>query len=197
MSSAISVTKPRRRAASAAALSALWLSSTTKCRRSGAESTRSETAGSVSIARRIVSGNRERRLYFVITSRASGASLGGVSVGPEATFASSPRGTSETIKVICSQCGAHSARRPPFTAEKARRTALISPIEAPQLMSVRFADCKSVSVISSLIGHSIIAEPPPEIRKIRSARSLSARLSKSRQARAAKTLCSFGSGCPP
>ena len=35
--------------------------------------------------------------------------LGGASEGPEATFCSSPCGTSETTRVICSQCGARAA----------------------------------------------------------------------------------------
>src|SRR5687767_3312593 len=118
-------------------------------------------------------------------------------VGPEATLVSSPRLVSETIKVHMSARGARRASAPPFTAENARRTAFTSEILAPHDTSIRFAACRSAREISSLTGHSIMAEPPPEIRKRTIASSALARSSSSNAACAAARLSSFGNGCPP
>src|SRR5678816_2401555 len=98
-----------------------------------------------------------------MTSSALGASGGALSVGPEATLASSPGFVSETINVNIRACGARRANPPPLTAEKARRTELISEMLAPQDTRVWFAERRSSSEMLSLMGHSIIAEPPPEI----------------------------------
>src|SRR5689334_5735552 len=135
--------------------------------------------------------------YRATSSRADEEFAGGGNVGPEATLCSSPFGTSDTIKVSCRDLGAKLESRPPFTAEKARRTAFTSLIEAPQLIRARFAVRRLASVISSLIGHSNIADPPPEIRKITRECSAFARSSNENADCAATRLAFVGSGCPP
>jgi hypothetical protein len=51
--------------------------------------------------------------------------------------------------------------------------------------------------MSSLMGHSIIAEPPPEMRNTTVACSSLAWSNNAKAARAAARLLSSGKGCPP
>ena len=103
------------------------------------------------------------------------------------------RGTSLTPRVTFIAAGAAAARRPPFTAERCLRTALISAIDAPQVTSTRLSCCISPSVIAGSSGSSTSDEPPPDNRKKTSV-SASQRCSSSRISRAARKLSSSGSG---
>ena len=140
----------------------------------------------------IDAGNSCFRSYCSITSTACGASGDGARVGPEATLASSPRLVSETINVIICALGARRANAPPFTAENALRTEFIFADSSRRIRSVLDLHCEDrPAEISSLTGHSSIAEPPPEIRKITRASSAFARSRSANAARAASRLASI------
>ena len=118
-------------------------------------------------------------------------------MGPEARADSWPSGTSVTPSVTFIAADAATASRPPFTAERCFRTALISSIEAPQSNqgAIQFAAFRPASRRGSR-GVSTSAEPPPDNRKkTRSRERVPA--SRSRIARPAARLPSSGSGCPP
>src|SRR5438309_9480403 len=88
---------------------------------------------------RIDAGNFEPRSYFSITLQASATVVGSGSVGPDASADSYPAGTSVMARDSFIEAAASAANRPPFTADKCFRTALISAIEAPQFTSRRFS----------------------------------------------------------
>ena len=90
-------------------------------------------------------------------------------VGPEASASGVLSGTSDTSSETCCAGYAACASRPPFTAERCFRTALISAIGAPECTRARYVAIRSSSEISSSMGFSTIDDPPPLIRKITSA----------------------------
>src|SRR3984893_19071553 len=80
---------------------------------------------------RIDAGSFESRSYFSITRQASATVVGSGSVGPDAIADSYPPGTSVMARESFTDAAASAANRPPLTAERCLRTALISLIEAP------------------------------------------------------------------
>ena len=106
--------------------------------------------------------------YLRSTPRASAKVVGSGTVGPEPITAGSSPGTSE-IRRLTRRAGWQAApSRPPLMAERCLRTALISPMAAPERSSAPVTACLSASAIPGA-GRVSSAEPPPEMRQ--SARS--------------------------
>ena len=106
--------------------------------------------------------------YLRSTARASAKVVGSGTVGPEPITAGSSPGTSE-IRRLTRRAGWQAVpSRPPLMAERCLRTALISPIAAPERSSAPVTACLSASAIPGA-GRVSSAEPPPETRQ--SARS--------------------------
>ncbi len=162
------LSKPSSRALATAARAAIsLLPTTTVCTCAKTESSVLGVSGisPASPARRRApteGGALLNRLYFARTCQASAKVLVSGTVGPEAMTSSGLPTTSDSMRETTVAGWASRANWPPLRAERCLRTALISPMAAPQRSSAPVMACLSARETSSA-GRGISAEPPPEM----------------------------------
>ena len=124
---------------------------------------------------------------------ASAQVVGSATVGPEAMSRGSSPGTSE-ISSVTTRAGWHSApSRPPFSADRWRRTQFISLIVAPLVSSAALTARLSASVRPGA-GATSSDEPPPEISAMTRSSAVSP-VTLSAMRRDATSPASSGTGC--